>query len=109
MRRAGSVVCIIRARPRGVRHRHLPLARSVGACHGHADRGRILDLQARHEGVYQHCAKKHLHRYVTEFEFRYTLRERTGYNDAERSEPALRGIVGKRITHRASVGKRRIG
>ena len=53
------------------------------------------------KGVYQHCAKKHLHRYVAEFEFRYTHRERTGYNDAERSEQALRGIVGKRITYRA--------
>lgn len=50
------------------------------------------------KGVYQHCAKKHLHRYVAEFEFRYTHRERTGYNDAGRSERALREIVGKRIT-----------
>lgn len=52
------------------------------------------------KGVYQHCAKKHLHRYVAEFEFRYTHRERTGFNDVERSEQALRGIVGKRITYR---------
>ena len=51
------------------------------------------------KGVYQHCAKKHLHRYVAEFEFRYTHRERTGFNDAERSEKALRGIVGKRLTY----------
>lgn len=54
------------------------------------------------KGVYQHCAKKHLHRYVAEFEFRYTHRERTGYNDAERSEQALRGIVGKRITYQTA-------
>lgn len=53
------------------------------------------------KGVYQHCAKKHLHRYVAEFEFRYTHRERTGFNDAERSEQALRGIVGMRITYHA--------
>ena len=26
------------------------------------------------KGVYQHCAKKHLHRYATEFEFRYNNR-----------------------------------
>jgi len=50
-------------------------------------------------GVYQHCGKKHLHRYVAEFEFRYTHRERTGFNDAERSEQALLGIVGKRLTY----------
>ncbi|WP_156680862.1 IS1595 family transposase [Sphingomonas profundi] len=52
------------------------------------------------KGTYQHCAKKHLHRYVAEFEFRYTHRERTGFNDAARSEQALKGIVGKRITYR---------
>jgi len=52
------------------------------------------------KGVYQHCAKKHLHRYVAEFEFRYTNREATGFNDADRSEAALKGIVGKRITYR---------
>lgn len=51
------------------------------------------------KGVYRHCAKKHLHRYVAEFEFRYTHRERTGYNDAERAEQALKGIAGKRLTY----------
>ncbi len=50
-------------------------------------------------GIYQHCGKKHLHRYVSEFEFRYTNREATGVNDAERSQEALRGIVGKRLTY----------
>lgn len=51
------------------------------------------------KGVYQHCAKKHLHRYVAEFEFRYTHRERTGFNDRARSEQALRGAIGKRLTY----------
>jgi transposase-like protein len=49
------------------------------------------------KGVYQHCAKKHLHRYVAEFNFRYD--ERT-VADSERTETALRGILGKRITYR---------
>ena len=52
------------------------------------------------KGVYQHYAKKHLHRYVAEFEFRYTNREATGFSDAARSEAALRGIAGKRLTYR---------
>ncbi len=55
-------------------------------------------------GVYQHCTKKHLHRYVAEFEFRYTHRERTGFNDGERSEQALLGIVGKRLTYSSTGG-----
>lgn len=52
------------------------------------------------KGTYQHCAKKHLHRYVAEFEFRYTHRVATGYNDTARAEQAVQGIVGKRLTYR---------
>ncbi len=51
------------------------------------------------KGVYQHCAEKHLHRYLAEFEFRYSNREATGCNDADRSVQALRGVVGKRLTY----------
>jgi transposase-like protein len=50
-------------------------------------------------GVYQHCSKKHLHRYLAEFDFRYSFRASTGCNDVERSAEALRGIVGKRLTY----------
>lgn len=53
-------------------------------------------------GVYQHCAEKHLHRYLAEFEFRYSNREANGYNDSARSVRALEGIVGKRLTYRDS-------
>ena len=36
----------------------------------HQFSGRLfLDLQARHEGVYQHCKEKHLHRYLAEFDY----------------------------------------
>ena len=51
------------------------------------------------QGVYQHCGKKHLHRYMAEFDFRYNNRERLGVNDMERTAAALRGIVGKRLTY----------
>ena len=54
------------------------------------------------KGVYQHCGKKHLHRYVAEFEFRYTNREANGVNDGARSVEALKGIVGKRLTYGGS-------
>lgn len=53
-------------------------------------------------GIYQHCAKKHLHRYLAEFDFRYTHREATGFNDADRSTQAVMGIVGKRLTYRST-------
>jgi hypothetical protein len=54
------------------------------------------------KGVYQHCAKKHLHRYAGEFEFRYNNRVGLGVNDSERAERALAGIKGKRLTYRDS-------
>jgi len=52
------------------------------------------------KGIYQHCSEKHLHRYVAEFDFRYSNREANGCDDAERSRNALKGIVGKRLTYR---------
>jgi transposase-like protein len=56
------------------------------------------------KGVYQHCSEKHLHRYLAEFDFRYNNRVRLGVNDAGRTENALRGIAGKRLTYRDSSG-----
>jgi hypothetical protein len=53
-------------------------------------------------GVYQHCAEKHLHRYLAEFEFRYSHREANGVDDAARADKMLRGIVGKRLTYKGS-------
>jgi len=48
-------------------------------------------------GVYQHCAEKHLHRYLAEFDFRYTFHK---IDDWERASIALQGIEGKRLTYR---------
>ncbi|MFZ1965244.1 MAG: IS1595 family transposase [Roseiarcus sp.] len=57
------------------------------------------------KGVYQHCSEKHLHRYVAEFDFRYSNRVARGVNDGARTERALRGIFGKRLTYREPLGK----
>jgi transposase-like protein len=50
-------------------------------------------------GVYQHCAEKHLHRYLAEYDFRYNHREALGYNDTDRTIAAVRGGEGKRLTY----------
>jgi hypothetical protein len=50
-------------------------------------------------GIYQHCSEKHLHRYLAEFDFRYSNRVRLGINDVNRADRALKGIVGKRLTY----------
>ncbi len=54
------------------------------------------------KGVYQHCKEKHLHRYLAEFDFRYSNRVRLGVDDVERTERAIKGIVGKRLTYRTA-------
>ena len=51
------------------------------------------------KGVYQHCAKKHLHRYAAEFEFRYNNRSGIGASDESRAVLALRGVNGKRLKY----------
>ncbi len=52
------------------------------------------------KGTYQHCAEKHLHRYLAEFDFRYNNRASLGTNDTMRAENLAEGIVGKRLTYR---------
>jgi len=54
-------------------------------------------------GVYQHCNKRHLHRYAAEFEFRYNNRIANGAIDSVRANTALLGIVGKRLLYRDSL------
>lgn len=56
------------------------------------------------KGVYQHCGKQHLHRYLAEFDFRYNNRAHLGVSDAQRADIALKGISGKRLTYRGPRG-----
>lgn len=51
------------------------------------------------KGIYQHCSKQHLKRYLCEYDFRYNYREKLGYDDLQRTNIALKGIEGKRITY----------
>jgi hypothetical protein len=52
------------------------------------------------KGVYQHCDERHLHRYLAEFDFRYSNRTKLDVTDRERTDKALKGIEGKRLTYR---------
>jgi transposase-like protein len=52
-------------------------------------------------GVYHHVGKQHLHRYLSEFDFRYNSRH---IEDGERSLLAIRKVSGKRLTYRDSSG-----
>ncbi len=48
-------------------------------------------------GTYHHVSEQHLHRYTTEFDFRYNTRS---LNDFERADENLLGAIGKRLTYR---------
>ena len=54
------------------------------------------------KGVYQHCSEKHLHRYLAEFDFRYSNRIAVGTNDEGRANKALIKVAGKRLTYQQS-------
>ena len=54
------------------------------------------------KGVYQHCKKHHLHRYLAEFDFRYGKRIVRGIDDTERADKLLCGVVGKRLTYQTT-------
>jgi transposase-like protein len=51
-------------------------------------------------GTYHHWSEAHMHRYLAEFDFRYSHKD---VSDAERSDELLRGIVGKRLTYRRTA------
>ena len=53
-------------------------------------------------GVYQHCSEQHLHRYLAEFDFRYSNRIAVDVDDNQ-AEIALQGVKGKRLTYETTA------
>lgn len=53
-------------------------------------------LKRGHYGIFHQLSKKHLHRYCTEFEFRWNHRKVT---DGERMVAAIKGVKGKRLMY----------
>lgn len=53
-------------------------------------------------GTYQHVDKKHLNRYLAEFDFRQNTRAGLGIDDVARAKVAIRGMIGKRLMYRDS-------
>lgn len=54
------------------------------------------------KGIYQHCGERHLHRCLADFDFRYSNRVKLGVGDVERSERALKGVVGRRLKYKTA-------
>jgi transposase-like protein len=60
-------------------------------------------------GIYHHVSEEHLHRYLAEFDFRYSNRIALGVNDVERTERAIRGIVASGSHIERLLGQRHEG
>ncbi|MGH9357478.1 MAG: IS1595 family transposase [Terriglobia bacterium] len=76
-----------------------------GGAHTNTIEGYFSIFKRGMNGVYQHCSSRHLKRYLAEFDFRYNQRVALGIADGARTEAALRGISGKRLTYGdSSVG-----
>jgi transposase-like protein len=71
-----------------------------GVVHTNTVEGYYSIFKRGMKGVYQHCAEHHLHRYLAEFDFRYSNRVAMGIDDNVRSLIALKGAKGKRLTYR---------
>jgi hypothetical protein len=83
-----------------VNHSHDEYVR--GNAHTNTVEGFYSIFKRGMKGVYQHCSEKHLHRYLAEFDFRYSNRVALGVNDEARAGRALTGFAGKRLTYRSA-------
>lgn len=74
-----------------------------GEVHSNTMEGYFSIFKRGMKGVYQHCAEKHLHRYLAEFDFRHNRRLALGVDDETRATNILTGIVGKRLTYETAL------
>jgi transposase-like protein len=82
------------------------VSRANPAIHTNTIEGFFSIFKRGMRGVYQFCKEQHLHRYVAEFDFRYSNRQALGCNDADRADRLLAGIVGKRLTYQTTLAAR---
>jgi transposase-like protein len=73
-----------------------------GAVHTNTVEGFYSVFKRGMKGVSQHCGRRHLHRYVAEFDFRHNHRARLVFDDSACTTAAIQGIVDKRLTYRSS-------
>lgn len=73
-----------------------------GAAHTNTVEGYFSILKRGLVGTFHHVSSQHLHRYTNEFDFRYNHRQAVGYDDVQRTQALLSGIVGKRLTYRGT-------
>lgn len=70
-----------------------------GSVHTNTIEGYFSIFKRGMKGTYQHCGKQNLHRYMAEFDFRYSNRAALEISDTVRADKALQSSVGKRLTY----------
>jgi transposase-like protein len=73
-----------------------------GLAHSNTVENYFSILKRGINGVFHHVSEAHLGRYLAEFDFRYSHGSGLGIDDELRTQEALRGIAGKRLTYRRS-------
>lgn len=73
-----------------------------GDAHTNTAEGFFSLLKRGLTGVYHSVSEQHLHRYLAEFDHRYSFRIALGWDDQQRADMALKGIKGKRLTYATS-------
>ena len=84
-----------------VKHRSGEYAR--GGVHSNTIESYFSIFKRGMRGTYQHCAEKHLHRYLAEFDFRHNRRVALGKDDLTRADAILSGVSGKRLTYETTL------
>jgi transposase-like protein len=74
-----------------------------GDAHTNTAEGYFSILKRGIYGVYHHVSEAHLHRYLAEFDFRYSNRSKLGIDDTERTRRAIAGTGGKRLYYQRPV------
>lgn len=71
-----------------------------GEIHGNTVEGFFSSVKLGLNGIYHSVSKEHLHRYMSEFEFRYNFSE---LEESQRTLQAIKGSEGKRLTYKESI------
>jgi len=72
---------------------------AIGDVHTNTAESSFALLKRGLTGIYHAVSKEHLHRYVSEFDFRWNTQN---LNDGERTVEAIKGASGKRLRYSES-------
>jgi hypothetical protein len=77
---------------------------AIGDVHTNSLEGFFALLKRGVVGTFHHVSKGHLHRYCSEFAFRYSTRTALGYSDSDRVRVLVLEAEGKRLTYKKGAG-----